>query len=158
MKRNSERFDMSGDADELRELLGPHARGSDAEYFGVTPQTLQRWIDGQTRPPAAVMRLARLRWGGQLAAVLGGGWVDFSFAGGLLHIPGFRRGFEPGELRAAFFQLQRLPGLEHEARRLRDERERAVQAAQAAEDAAGWYRRQLLLEARMGAMLQRLGA
>ncbi len=150
--------DLSGDSAELRELVGDRAREDLARFFGVSQTTLQRWLDGRVRPPAAVMRLARLRWRGDLSAVFGPAWFELSASEAGLLLPGWRRPFSPGDLRSTWARLQQLECLRLENDRLRRERAAAWQAAEAAEDAAGWYRSQLRLESRLGAMLQRIGA
>lgn len=68
----------------------------------------------------------------------------------------WRRAFTAGELRALFWQCQRVSGLERETARLAAETEAAERARQEAEKCAAWYRRQLILESRFGAMLARI--
>jgi len=77
---------------------------------------------------------------------------------GLLYLAEWRRGFTVHELRALFFDCQRARTLEREKNRLADELARAESEKEKAEALAAWYRRQLVLESRLGAMLARLVA
>lgn len=74
-------------------------------------------------------------------------------ADGLLYLAEWRRGFTVHELRALFFESQRTRTLEHELRRLASQAEQAAVEQSRAEARAAWYRRQLVLESRLGAML-----
>lgn len=158
MKKKSTKKDISGAAFELVQLLGPRARPDLAEWFGVSVATLQRYLDGSTVPPLSVLKLARLRFGGDLADLLGPAWGEVRMVGGCLALPGWRRPVGAQELRALFWKVQQLGGLQQEVERLREERRKAWEAAQASEDRAAWYRRQLRLESRLGAMLGRVWA
>jgi hypothetical protein len=73
---------------------------------------------------------------------------------GMLHNPMWRRGFTPGELKAQFWQLQQLGLALHEMERLRAELGRAINAQHAAEARSYFYKSQLVLESRLGLMLQ----
>lgn len=75
---------------------------------------------------------------------------------GLLYLAEWRRGFTVHELRALFFESQRARTLEHELRQLASQAERAAVEQSRAEQRAEWYRRQLVLESKLGAMLGRL--
>jgi hypothetical protein len=77
---------------------------------------------------------------------------------GLLYLDGWRRGFTVHELRALFFDCQRARALERELRQAVTELERAQLKESLAIERAAWYRRQLVLESRLGAMLARLAA
>lgn len=85
-------------------------------------------------------------------------WEGFFFDNGHLHHPYWRRPFDAGDLKAMFYRCQQVTILEHELRRARAELERAQAAQEAAEARAEWYRHQLVLESRLGAMLGRLAA
>ena len=158
MKKNHKQSDTSGDSDELRELLGSVARGDQAVLFGVSVATLQAWLDGCRRPPAAVLSLCRLRYSGDLSEILGKDWCEVRITAAGLTLPGWRRPFSAGELRSTFFRLQRLTLLEHENGRLRAERSAAWQAQVEAESAAQYYRQQLRLESRLASILQAVTA
>jgi len=77
---------------------------------------------------------------------------------GLLYLAEWRRGFTVHELRALFFDCQRVRTLERELRQAVTELERASIEQSQSEARAVWYRRQLVLEARLGAMLARVAA
>lgn len=93
----------------------------------------------------------------KLITLAGDGWQDFAFGrDGLFYLPGWRKGFEPAEIRAQFFQVQQVRLLTHQAAQARADLERAVQDTHEAERKAAWYRQQLVLEARMGLSLARI--
>jgi hypothetical protein len=75
---------------------------------------------------------------------------------GFLYLAEWRRGFTVHELRALFFECQRVHTLERELRQAVTELERVTIEQSQSEARAAWYRRQLVLEARLGAMLARL--
>lgn len=70
----------------------------------------------------------------------------------------WRRAFTAGDLRSLFWRCQQVSGLERDAARLAAEAAAAERAVQAAEARAAWYRGQLVLESRAGAMLARFMA
>jgi hypothetical protein len=129
-----------------------------ADFFGVSTTTLQRWLDGRTPVPLAALKLARLRWRGDLSALFGAPWAELSVNEAGLQLPGMRRPLSLADLRSVAARLAELPLLRHEVARLTKEAERAQTALERAEDAREWYRRQLRLESRLGAMLQTLAA
>ena len=75
---------------------------------------------------------------------------------GLLYLAEWRRGFTVHELRALFFDCQRARTLERELRAAVTDLEHARIEASQQELRAAWYRRQLVLESRLGAMLLRV--
>ena len=77
---------------------------------------------------------------------------------GLLYLAEWRRGFTVHELRALFFDCQRVRTLERELRQAAADLERATLELAQTEARAVWYRRQLVLEARLGAMFERIAA
>jgi hypothetical protein len=77
---------------------------------------------------------------------------------GLLYLAEWRRGFTVHELRALFFDCQRVRTLERELRQAVTELEAARLSESQNEARAAWYRRQLVLESRFGAMLARIAA
>lgn len=94
-----------------------------------------------------------------LAEILGREWADIYIgADGLLYLPGWRRGFEAGDLKAIFYDVQELYRLKHEVARLRRELDRLQDALDQAEKSVWWYRRQVLLESKLGMMLWRVAA
>ena len=77
---------------------------------------------------------------------------------GLLYLNEWRRGFEPAELRALFWECQQVRSLRHENTRLERDLARAEHEKDAAESRATFYRRNLILESKLGAMLARIAA
>lgn len=93
----------------------------------------------------------------ELADLAGPEWAGFRFWRQRLVIPGWRgEPLTPGDFRAMHWELQELRSLRMDCARLRTEAADATTAAQAAEDRAEWYRRQLLLESRAGLALAAL--
>lgn len=90
---------------------------------------------------------------------LPGEWVEHGARfgrDGLLYLTPWRRGFTVHELQALFFESQRTRALERDNSRLARELEAAKEAEARAGERAAWYRRQLVLESRLGAMLERI--
>lgn len=86
-------------------------------------------------------------------------WKDYGARfgrDGLLYLAEWRRGFTVHELRALFFDCQQVRSLANEKARLERERDHADHERILAEQRAAWYRRQLVLESRLGAMLERI--
>ena len=75
---------------------------------------------------------------------------------GLLYLAEWRRGFTVHELRALFFDCQRARTLERELRQAVTDLELVTVELSQLEARALWYRRQLVLEARLGAMFMSL--
>lgn len=89
-----------------------------------------------------------------LSEILGPEWDGVVIrAGRYLVLPGWRAGFEPAELRALFFTSQEARALRHELARARCELEAAIEACDAAESRAAWYRAQLVTESKLGLAL-----
>lgn len=83
------------------------------------------------------LRLMRLRLDGDLSALGGKHWEHFSFGqDGKFYMPGWKCGWEPGELRGLFFRVKAAKYWEQEARRL----EREVKRLRAETWAAGRVR------------------
>lgn len=75
---------------------------------------------------------------------------------GLLYLAEWRRGFTVHELRALFFDCQQARSLASEKARLERELDNADHERILAEQRAAFYRRQLVLESRFGALLGRI--
>jgi hypothetical protein len=71
----------------------------------------------------------------------------------LLYLAEWRRGFTVHELRALFFDCQQVRTLKAELRQAVTDLERVSIERSQIEARAAWYRRQLILESRLGAML-----
>lgn len=97
----------------------------------------------------------------ELEPLLGSEWAEFRIAyvtgsGWQLFTPQWRRGFTPGEIKSHFYQVQGASRDRLIAAQAAAEIERANQRADQAEQRAAWYRSQLVLESRAGAMLARI--
>jgi hypothetical protein len=93
-----------------------------------------------------------------LEEIYGPEWAEILISSAGMTLPGWRRSFTAAELRSTFMRLQQLYLLEHENTRLRSERASAWAALEAAEDRAEYYHRQLILESRYAAIVQRIAA
>lgn len=129
-----------------------------ARIAGVSVSTATRWRANHDSIPAPAARLLSFFNGGDCAALFGAGWRDIRLSPAGLHLPGWRGPIPVGELRAAFWRLQQVGQLGLDLDRARRDRLAAQEAQQLAEDAAAWYRGQLVLESRLGAMLARVAA
>lgn len=101
-------------------------------------------------------RPSRLLFPADLGELIGPEWAEVEIGPGGLTLPGWRRPFAADELRGLFFRLQELELLRLELSRLRAERADAWRRAEAAEDRAEWYRRQLGTASRYAALLTSL--
>lgn len=78
-----------------------------AAFLGVSLLTFRRYKSGESRPPAAAVKLLRLHLDGDLAAVGGPDWDGFRLAkDGKFYHPFWGRGFTPWQLKALFFEVQ----------------------------------------------------
>lgn len=93
-----------------------------------------------------------------LAPLLGSEWDGFRLSCAGLQIPGWRGPIPLAELRAMFWDCQRVRILERDLSRVRADLETADARAELAESRARWYRSQLRLESRAGLMLSALQA
>ncbi len=84
--------------------------------------------------------------------IAGPSWAGWRFHRGELFAPEWRRGITPGEIRA----LPYLMALDGDLERRRRELEELKRELAGVARLAGWYRRQLVLEARLGLMLRSL--
>ena len=128
-----------------------------ARLARVDPSTASRWKTRKSRLPGAVAQLVRLRILGDVAALLGKAWAGWRFGrDGLLYAPGWRRGFEPDEIRAQPFLYGERAVLKRELAELRAEVERMTTELEEARKHAAFYRRQCVLESRYGMALARI--
>ncbi|MDO9011404.1 MAG: hypothetical protein Q7U78_06290 [Gallionella sp.] len=126
-----------------------------ADYLGVTLKTAQRWQAGAPLPTPC-RRLLQIRYG-DLSGLLGDNWDGYTFGrDGKLHLPGWRGGFDPDQIRAMFFQVQQVRSLQSKIREL-ERRESMLETdlAEAMKKAAN-YRRLVNTESKMGMMLERI--
>lgn len=146
------------DALEFRDLIAGINQQSLADYLQISLKTLQRYRDGTTVVPHAVVIALRLKLDGDLAALAGPQWDGFTVKNGLLYLPGWRGGFDPDGIRAMFFKVQQVRALESRIRDL-ERREAALEGDVAdALRKAAYYRRLTRLESSMGMMLERIAA
>lgn len=75
---------------------------------------------------------------------------------GLLYLSEWRRGFTVHELRALFFTCQEVTTLRRELDLARRERDELADRLDQVEQRCAWYRRQLVLESRLGLALLRI--
>ena len=121
------------DAESFRDLVAGFDITKLCLWLNVSPRTLKRWKTGQATPPKAVIIALTLRLHGDLSALFGDDWQHFRFGhDGKLYIPGWKYGWEPGEIRALFFTKQELRYWKAEAGRLERELQRPREAAWAA--------------------------
>jgi hypothetical protein len=91
--------------------------------------------------------------------IIGPEWAEvFLGADGLLYLPGWRRGFTASELRQQFFLTQERFYWQRKAEQLERDLARCRNDLEEQENRARYYRQQLLLEARMGMMFNRINA
>jgi hypothetical protein len=86
------------------------------------------------------------------AEIAGPAWAGWTVHKGLLYAPEWRRGLEPGEIRALPF----LRAIESDHLRQGRELDQVKRQLATVARLAGWYRRQLVLESRFGLMLARI--
>ena len=125
------------------------------QITGASTNTIKRWKNGTCTPPESASRLLRFHILGDVSALLGQSWEGFNFQDGLLLVPEWRRGLAPTEIRALFWQVQQVGGLQREIRQLKKKLERRSAEIDALEVKADFYRRQVALESRFGMMLER---
>lgn len=127
------------------------------DYFEVNPRTLRRWKSGDAAIPGAVARLARLRYAGDVAGLLGKEWEGFRFGSdGQLYIDCWRGGFDPAQIKGMFFSVQLVKHHESTIRAQNKRIEQLEQEVMAATEAAARYRRLVSHEARLGLMIERI--
>ncbi|MBA3284181.1 MAG: hypothetical protein H0U27_03865 [Nitrosopumilus sp.] len=122
---------------------------------GEKPEKINRWKKGITKVPESVIRLLKLYVEGDASGLLGREWEGFYFQDALFHVPEWRRGFTPHEIRALFWKCQQIASLENENKLLKQEIERRNEEYNLLEIRADFYKRQVILESRFGLMLQR---
>lgn len=90
-----------------------------AAYLKIKPRTLKRWKEGTSAVPHSAVLALKTKLDGEVACFAGEGWKGFFFAkDGKLYLPYFKRGLEPMQLCAMFFQVQELHHMRRELRRL----------------------------------------
>lgn len=90
---------------------------------------------------------------------LGKNWEGWRFGeDGLLYCPMWRRGFDPHELRAMFYQVQQVRSLASRLRQLEKDLEVSRDQLERTERTAAFYRRQVTLESQLRMMLRSITA
>ena len=153
LRRHAEKCKKYMGPDEFPGLISGLKAEQVGELVGVTVGTVRRWLAGATPIPYAVQQLFRLRCCG----VVGKDWEGWRFGSdGLLYHPFWRRGFTGHELAGMWYGVQRTATLERQIRQLEKDCEGLRVDALKAEELAGYYRRQVRLEASMGLALARI--
>jgi len=102
--------------DLIEQIGGP---GFAERFLRVSPDTVKRWLAGETQPPWAVILALRAGVGRAPGMEAWPGW-HFSDKDGLLYAPGYTRGYGPGEMLAWHYKEQLLKSLEREVKALRE--------------------------------------
>lgn len=153
LRRHAEKCKKYMGPDEFYPLVSGLTNDQIAELSGVTVGTVRRWLAGATPIPYAVQQLFRLRTHG----VVGKDWEGWRVGSdGLLYHPFWRRGFNGHELAGMWFEAQRVFSLTRDVRQLEKDCEALRVDAVKAEELAGYYKRQVRLEAQMGLALARI--
>lgn len=152
-RRHAEKCKKHMDPEEFLTLTFGLDLENIGDLAGVTAGTVRRWLAGSTPIPYAVQQLFRLRCCG----VIGKDWEGWRFGpDGLLYHPSWRRGFTGRDLAGMWYGVQRVATLERQVRQLEKDCEGLRVDLERAEDLAGFYRRQVRLEATMGLALVRI--
>lgn len=141
---------------EFSNLTAGYGDSQLAEFFGTDKTTIKRWKTGSSKIPHAVITLARAKFGGDLSALYGPLWSEISTTDNGLRLPGVKYPFTVEELRMTFWKLQELQILRHTVESLKKELARAHKEADEHEKQAAFYRKQLILESKMGLSLSRI--
>ncbi len=121
---------------EIRELVGDYGITATSALLEVHPDTVDRWLSGQTTPTAAVLIALRAVAKGVLPTMKHDHWRGWRFADdGMLYGPHDKRGLYPSHIAAIHFERQLLASLRLENRELRERLQRALDTGnQAAND------------------------
>jgi hypothetical protein len=130
---------LNHELEELIDLIG--GPGYVERALNVHRTTLLRWRSGATKPSQATMDVLRALAGRRLPGA-GKEWEGWSFCKGKLIPPDFVWEFTVGDIRASYWDRQRIKNLQAEVTRLQDMvQELAKQAKSldpAANDMAVW--------------------
>lgn len=122
---------------------------------GDDPKTIKQWKKGTKKVPIAVIKLLRLCTEGDASVLLGDDWKNHIFMNNQLFIPEWRRGLTAQDIRSMYWEIQLVASLKREIKLLKSEIERRKHDIDQLEIKAEFYRRQLVLESRLGMMLRR---
>lgn len=123
---------------------------------GESIRTIKQWKKGTKKIPVMASKLLRLYIDGDASLLLGDDWKNHTFRNNLLFIPEWRRGLTAQEIRAMYWEIQLVASLKREIRLLKSEIERRNNDIDQLEIKVQFYRRQLVLESRLGMMLQKI--
>ena len=122
---------------------------------GEDLKVIKKWKKGTREIPESALRLLRLYLSGDASALLGDEWKGYRFVDNLFYVPEWRNGFPPHEIRAMFWKVQQLWGLQQEIELLKQELDRRNEDINTLEVRVNFYKRQLVLESRFGMILER---
>lgn len=120
---------------------------------GASRSTVRRWRLGLTPVPLPVLRVVSLIRHGELSFLFGEDFREFRIQGGEFHLPGFKHGIRPAELRTWWIKVQEAMNQRYAAEQARRDLQRAEERIEALERDLAFYRRQVRLEGRLGMML-----
>ena len=124
---------LNHELEELIDLIG--GPGYVERALNVHRTTLLRWRSGATKPSQATMDVLRALAGRRLPGA-GKEWEGWSFCKGKLIPPDFVWEFTVGDIRASYWDRQRIKNLQAEVTRLENERSRIEGRAVSALEAA----------------------
>lgn len=122
---------------------------------GENIKIIKQWKKGTKKVPKAVNKMLRLCIEGEASVLLGDDWKNHIFKNNLLFIPEWRRGLTAQDIRSMYWEIQLVASLKREIQLLKSEIERRNNDIDHLEIKAQFYRRQLVLESKLGMMLIR---
>lgn len=127
------------------------------EYFDVGAATFRRWKTGKARIPRAIEILLNMPCN-DLSALAGAGegWEGFFMAKDGLHLPGWKYGFSPGQIKGMFFKCQMVRDYESTIRALNKRIEELEGDFAAETERAEKYRRLVSTESQFGLIWDRV--
>lgn len=126
----------AADHRELVALVGELGVKAVESLLKVYPSTIQRWLDGQTKPGEAVLIALRAAAWGQLPGMSGKLWEGWRFGeDGQLHAPN-GHAYKPGDLLGQFFERQLIRHLNRQVKLL-EEKLRALKTGAANDAVSG---------------------
>jgi hypothetical protein len=114
------RLEKQAEIAELIDAIG--GPGFAERFLRVSPDTVKRWLSGQTAPPWAAIIALRAGTGRLPGMEHWPGW-HFSEKDGLLYAPGYTRGFSAGEMLAWHYKDQLIKALQRDVEALREKLE-----------------------------------
>ena len=93
-------------AEQFRDLVAGVSESYLCDFLQVSLKTLRRWKAGTAAVPHATVLLIQVKLDGDLSALGGSDWEGFFFSKDGLHLPGWKYGFNPHQIRGMFFKCQ----------------------------------------------------